>query len=65
MVRTGPANLGSWVDEKRDVLADHKAAIGEPAPARVVNAWLIGVSLFQGGRARGEKSYSEKDFDER
>ena len=52
VVRTGATNLGSWVDEERDVLADHQAAIGGLAPARVVNAWIIGVSLFQGGRAR-------------
>ena len=54
VVRTGPASLGSWVDEERGVLADHQAAIGGPAPVRVVNAWLIGVSVFQGGRARAE-----------
>lgn len=54
VVRTGPANLGSWIDEERDVLADHQAAIGGPAPARVVNAWLIGVSFVQGGTARAE-----------
>jgi hypothetical protein len=54
VVRTGPTNLGSWVDEERGVLADHQAAIGGPAPARVVNAWLIGVSFVQGGRARAE-----------
>jgi hypothetical protein len=54
VVRTGPTNLGSWVDDERDVLADHQAAIGGPAPARVVNVWLIGVSFIQGGRALGE-----------
>jgi Protein of unknown function (DUF3047) len=54
VVRTGPTNLGSWIDEERGVLADHQAAIGGPAPARVVNAWLIGVSFVQGGRARAE-----------
>lgn len=54
VVRTGPTNLGSWVHEERGVLADHQAAIGGPAPARVVNAWLIGVSFVQGGRARAE-----------
>lgn len=54
VVRTGSTNLGSWVDDERYVLADHRAAIGGPAPARVVNAWLIGVSFFQRGRARGE-----------
>lgn len=54
VVRTGPTDLGSWVDEERGVLADHQAAIGGPAPTRVVNAWLIGVSFVQGGRARAE-----------
>ena len=54
VVRTGPTGLGSWVDEERGVLADHQAAIGGRAPARVVNAWLIGVAFIQGGRARAE-----------
>ena len=54
VVRTGPTDLGSWVDEERGVLADHQAAIGGRAPARVVNAWLIGVAFVQGGRARAE-----------
>jgi hypothetical protein len=54
VVHTGPAGLGNWIDEERSVLADHQAAIGGPAPARVVDAWLIGVSFIQGGRARAE-----------
>jgi len=54
VVRTGPTGLGSWVDEERVVLADQQAAIGGRAPARVVNAWLIGVAFIQGGRARAE-----------
>jgi hypothetical protein len=54
VVRTGHNDLGNWVDEERGVLADHRAAIGGRAPARVVNAWLIGVSFVQGGRARAE-----------
>lgn len=54
VVRSGTANLGTWIDEERPVLADHRAAIGGPAPARVVRAWLISVSLFQGGAGRGE-----------
>jgi hypothetical protein len=54
VVRTGYTNLGSWIDEERGVLTDHQAAIGGPVPARVVNAWLIGVSFIQGGRARAE-----------
>ena len=54
VVRTGTRDLGRWVDEERAVLAAHRAAIGGPAPARVVRAWLIAVSLFQRGTGRGE-----------
>jgi hypothetical protein len=54
VVRNGTANLGRWVDEERPVLADHQAAIGGPAPARVVRAWLISVSFLQGGEGHGE-----------
>jgi len=54
VVRSGTADLGRWVDEERPVLADHRAAIGGPAPTRVVRAWLISVSLFQGREGRGE-----------
>jgi hypothetical protein len=54
VVRTGPTDLGRWIDEERGVLVDHQAAIGGAVPARVVNAWLIGVSFVQGGRARAE-----------
>jgi hypothetical protein len=54
VVRTGSTDLGSWINEERGVLAGHQAAIGGPVPARVVNAWLIGVSFLQGGNARAE-----------
>jgi hypothetical protein len=54
VVRSGIADLGRWVDEERPVLADHQAAIGGPAPARVVRAWLISVSFLQGSEGRGE-----------
>ncbi|HTK61067.1 MAG TPA: DUF3047 domain-containing protein [Pseudonocardia sp.] len=54
VARSGSADLGRWVDEDRPVLADHRVAIGGPAPARVVRAWLIAVTLHQGGRVRGE-----------
>lgn len=54
VARTGTADLGRWVDEERAVLADHQTAIGGPVPARVVRAWLISLSVFQGGDARGE-----------
>ena len=54
VARTGTGDLGRWVSDERPVLADHGVAIGGPAPARVVNAWLIAVSIWQGGEARGE-----------
>jgi hypothetical protein len=54
VVRRGTADLGEWVEDERPVLADHQAAIGGPAPTSVVRAWLISVSLNQGGTARGE-----------
>lgn len=54
VARSGDADLGRWVDEERPVLADHRVAIGGPTPARIVRAWLIAVTLHQGGRVRGE-----------
>jgi hypothetical protein len=54
VARSGTAELGRWIDEQRPVLADHQAAIGGRAPARVVGAWLIAVSCFQMGEGRGE-----------
>jgi hypothetical protein len=54
VVRTGITDIGRWVDDERPVLADHQAAIGGPAPARVVSAWLLSGSLFQGGTARAQ-----------
>lgn len=54
VARSGTADVGRWVDEERRVLADHRGAIGGAPPARVVAAWLIAVSVFQGGRGRGE-----------
>jgi len=54
VVRSGTAGLGRWLEEERPVLADHRVAIGGPPPARVVRAWLIAVTAFQGGEGRGE-----------
>jgi hypothetical protein len=41
------------------VLADHQAAIGGPAPSRVVRAWLIAQTVPQAGHAMGEFSRIE------
>jgi len=54
VARSGTAGLGRWTDEERPVLADHQAAIGGPAPSRVVRAWLIAQTVPQAGHAAGE-----------
>jgi pimeloyl-ACP methyl ester carboxylesterase len=59
VARTGTAGLGRWIDEERPVLADHRVAIGGPAPPRVVRAWLIAQTVPQAGHAVGEFSRIE------
>ena len=51
VVRSGFADAGRWVEERRDVYADVARALGTP-PRRIVAAWLIAVATFQHGRAR-------------
>ena len=46
VVRSGFAELGKWVSDERDVYEDYKAHIGGTA-TKLVNVWLLGVSLFQ------------------
>lgn len=53
VVRSGPAGLGQWQAERRNVWDDYRRAIGEP-PGRIVAVWLIAVSLFQHGRGAAE-----------
>ncbi|MFG1348950.1 DUF3047 domain-containing protein [Xanthobacter autotrophicus] len=48
-VRSGHDGLGAWTSERRPVLADYRAAVGGPDPARIVGVWLIAVSAFQRG----------------
>jgi Protein of unknown function (DUF3047) len=59
VARAGTAGLGRWIDQERPVLADHQAAIGGPAPSRVVRAWLIAQTVPQAGHAMGEFSRIE------
>jgi pimeloyl-ACP methyl ester carboxylesterase len=54
VARSGTAGLGRWIDEERPVLADHQAAIGGPAPSRVIRAWLIAQTIPQASHAIGE-----------
>jgi hypothetical protein len=53
VVRSGPAGLGQWHDEERDVHADYTRILGGPA-REVVRVWLIAISLFQRGHGRCE-----------
>jgi Protein of unknown function (DUF3047) len=54
VVRTGETDLGKWLAEERDVLADYDKVIGGKAPGRIVEVWLISASIIQQseGRAR-------------
>ena len=51
--RSGPAELGRWLDEERDLHQDYRSIIGGPATS-VVRIWLIANSLFQRGHGRCE-----------
>jgi hypothetical protein len=50
-VRRGPAGLGHWRRERRDVWADHERFVGPP-PARLAALRLVAVSHFGHGTAR-------------
>ena len=52
VLRNDPADLGRWLNESRNVLADYKRAIGGPLPNKVVGVWLIANSAFQRGEGR-------------
>ncbi len=51
--RSGPAELGRWLDESRDLYVDYHAIVGGSARS-VVRIWLIANSLFQRGQGRCE-----------
>jgi hypothetical protein len=46
VIRSGVGELGSWIDEERDLYEDYHTHIGGPATS-VVRVWLLGISLFQ------------------
>ncbi len=52
VVRSGTADLGRWVDEKRSLLADYEQAIGGVPPKEIVAVWLISNTVFQRGEGR-------------
>lgn len=53
VVRSGAEGLGVWQQESRSLLADYRAALGEP-PRKIVGVWLIAVSLFRHGEGVAE-----------
>lgn len=53
VVRSGPGQLGQWLDECRDVHEDYHRCIGGGARS-IVRVWLIANSLFQRGHGRCE-----------
>lgn len=52
VVRSGRRELGQWLDERRPIAADYRAAIGGELPRRIVGVWLIANSVFQRGEGR-------------
>ena len=56
-VRSGEAELGTWVAESRPLKVDYGKAIGGELPRRIVRVWLIANSLFQ--RRVGEARFAD------
>jgi hypothetical protein len=57
VVRSGTADLGHWLSERRMLLADYQQAIGGTPPKEIVAVWLIANSVFQ--RGVGKCQYRE------
>lgn len=57
VARSGDADLGKWLSESRDILADYDKAIGGQRPARVLRVWLIANSVF--GRGEGHAQFGD------
>jgi hypothetical protein len=55
VVRSGSAQLGTWLAEERSLWSDYTRAVGEP-PGRITAVWLIAVSVFQKGRGAADFS---------
>ncbi len=49
VVRSGTSELGQWLNEKRDLVADYRKAIGGELPHEIVGVWLIANTAFQRG----------------
>ena len=49
VVRSGGGDLGRWLSEERNVLADYKKYVGGTAPTKITEVWLIANTIFQQG----------------
>ena len=47
VARSGETQLGRWVNEDKNILADYQTAIGGELPKRITGVWLIGVGIFK------------------
>ncbi len=56
VVRSGSAQLGHWLDERRNLYRDYEHYMGEPPP-RITRIWFIANSIFQ--RGRGACDYAD------
>lgn len=54
VVRSGETDLGKWLAEERDVLADYNRVIGGKAPGRITQVWLISASIIQQSEGRAK-----------
>jgi len=52
VIRSGTEELGQWLNEQRDVLADYTRAIDGPPPKAIVAVWLIANTAFQRGEGK-------------
>lgn len=57
VIRSGSGLLGEWLDEERDLYADHVSYVGGPAGTRIVRVWLIALSLYQ--RRAGVSTFAD------
>jgi hypothetical protein len=59
VVRSGPDDLGLWVEEERDVYADYCRHMGEP-PSEIVRVWLTASTIR--GRTDGWCDYGHVEL---
>lgn len=53
VARSGEADIGKWLAEEKNVMADYRRAVGGELPTRITGVWLIGVGIFKKVRGAG------------